>query len=66
MKLNSEITHNIYLIVSVLSLVDSNREDVVALGNPSKESDTWKGKCEATEKKFLTFHKDLAEFVEYI
>lgn len=64
MKLNSEITHNIYLIMSLLSLVAAGREDVLGLGNPSKERDTWKGKCEAMEQKFLTFHKDLAEFVE--
>lgn len=50
-----ETTHSVYLTASLLCLVTIGRADVLAVGNPSKEIDTWKGKCEAIEKISLLF-----------
>lgn len=36
-----------YRATSLFSLVTTSRGDILALGNSSKERETWKGKCEA-------------------
>lgn len=49
-ELVSQITHNMYQVTYLFSLVVAGRGDVLAAGNPSKERDTWKGKCKDIEK----------------
>ena len=63
-KFLSEITFNMYQDSSLLSPVVAGRGDILVAGNPSKEEDTWKGKCEAMEKKCFIFHKELAKLQE--
>lgn len=47
MRLVFEVTHIMYRATSLFSLVTTSREDILALGNSSKDRETWKGKCEA-------------------
>lgn len=42
----SEITLHTYLDTSLFSLATASIEDVLVIGNPSRERDTWEGKCE--------------------
>lgn len=43
MKLVSKLTHSMFKVA--FSLVSASQGDVLPPGNPSKEMDTWKGKC---------------------
>lgn len=48
-KLISEATWYAYHTTSLFSLADVDRGDVLAMRDPSKEGETWKGKYEAVE-----------------
>lgn len=61
MKLVFKVTHNVYWDASMFSLVAACRGYVMDFGNPSKEMDTWKQKCEIMEQKCFVLHKDFAE-----
>lgn len=60
MELLFEVTFQMYLTISLFSLATAGIRDVLIVGNPSKERDTCKRKCEAMEKKCLSFQKELA------
>lgn len=60
-QLLSEVTFHTYQNASLFSLATAGRWDVVVVGNPSKEKDTWKEKYEALEHKYSTFQKELAD-----
>lgn len=49
MKLFYEVSFYTYQAASLFSLVTVGRGDVLAMGNPTKGMDTWKGKFGATE-----------------
>src|SRR4051812_45272963 len=59
MELVCEITHSMYRDASLFSLVSTDRGDVLALGSPAKERETWKGKCETMESRCYTLQKKL-------
>lgn len=44
MEIFSKVTHNIYQIASLFSLIVGGKGYALAPGNPSKERDIWKGK----------------------
>lgn len=58
MEFFSEVTYYTYQATSMFSLVTTTRADIMAMGNPSKERDTWKGKWEDIERKFSMFQED--------
>lgn len=61
MELVFEATDNKYQDAFMFSLIDASRGDVIVVGNPFKESDTLKGKCEAMKHKCSALEKDLDE-----
>lgn len=60
MKLLSKVTFHTYRDASLFSLVIVGILDILVVCNPSKR-DTWKGKCEAMEKKCYAFQKKLVD-----
>lgn len=54
MELIPEITHSMFKVVSLFSLVSASIGDTLALGNPTKERDTWKEKCEDMKLRLYT------------
>lgn len=42
MNLVYEVTHNMYQVACLFDLVADGRRDIMAIGNTSKERDTWK------------------------
>lgn len=61
MDLVSKSTHIVYWATSLFTFIAANMGDVLEAGNPSKEMDTQKGKCEPMEQKCFAFQKDLDE-----
>lgn len=59
MKLLSQITFHTYQVASLFSLATADRGEVLALENPTKVRDTWKGKYESLQQKCQAFHKEL-------
>lgn len=57
----SKVTPNMYRDAPLISLVTTNRGDILVGGSPWKEMVTWKMKCEAMELKCSTLQNDLAE-----
>lgn len=47
MKMASELAHNMLKVTSIFSLFSVRRGDVLALGSPFKERDSWKRNVEA-------------------
>lgn len=66
MELVYELTHRIFKVDSILSLVFISRADVLALGNLTKEWDIWKGKCEVMKARCSTLHGELIALHEKI
>lgn len=50
-----------YRASSIFSTAATRKGDVLEIGNPSNERDTWKVKCKAMKHKYMDFKKDLAE-----
>lgn len=61
MGLIFEITRSMYQASFLLSSAATRRGYVLVVGNPYKEMNTWKGKCEAVEQKCFDLYKDLDE-----
>ncbi|CAI8591072.1 unnamed protein product [Vicia faba] len=59
MEIIFELAHNIFKNDSIFSLISTGQGDVLAPGNPTKERDTWKGKCEAMYLRCSTLQKKL-------
>lgn len=59
MELTSKITHKMFKVASIFSLVSAGQGDVLTLGNPSKERDTWKGNVRAMELRCSTLQKEI-------
>lgn len=59
-----EITYNMYRASSMFALAAVGRGDILVPGNPPKEIDIWKGKCEAMENKCITFKNEVAKLKE--
>lgn len=57
----SEITYNMYQTAFLFSLIAAGRGVVLAVGNPSKEYDTWIRKFKTMEQKCFAIQKDLAQ-----
>lgn len=55
MELIFDITHNMYQDSYLFSLVVDGRGYTLDAGNPSKEKDTWKVKCEAMKQTCFYF-----------
>lgn len=66
MEFLSEVTYHTYWASSIFSLDGAVRGDFLALGNPSKERDTWKGKCENIENKCSKFSKEIVSLQEKV
>lgn len=66
MELFSKATFYTYRMTSPFSLVVVGRGDVLAMGNPSKKRDTWKGKCETIKRKCSKFQEDIYVLQEKI
>lgn len=49
MELIFELTHNLFKVASIFSLISDSRAYILGLGNLTKERDTLKGKCETME-----------------
>lgn len=64
MELIPEITHNMLHAFSLSSVVIACRGDILGAGNPSKERDTWKVKCEVMNKICFYFLKDFTDLQE--
>ncbi|CAI8584816.1 unnamed protein product [Vicia faba] len=50
-ELLSDVTFYNYWAASLFSLVTGSQSDILAMGNPSKDRDTWKEKCEAIKEE---------------
>lgn len=61
MELFYELTFHTFWTAYLFSMVTIGRGGILALGNPTKQRDTWKGKYESMEHKYFTFQKELAD-----
>lgn len=50
----------------MFSLAVDSQGDVLAMGNPSKERDTWKEKCEALDQKLTKFQEETSAIREKV
>lgn len=62
----SKANYYAYRETSLFSLATIDCGDIMAMGNPSKERDIWKGKCEDIERKLSNFQKEMAAFQEKV
>lgn len=66
MELDFDLTHNMFKVASIFSLVFVGWGYVLVLSNPFKERNTWKGKVEAMEMRYITLQKELVTLHEEV
>lgn len=64
MELFSKVTFYAYWMTSLFSLAIIAQGEILAMGNPSKERDTWMGKCEVDEHEKSQIHKNVLDLQE--
>lgn len=65
-KIFSKANYYAYRATSLFSLATVGCGDIMAMGNPSKERDIWKGKCEDIERKLSNFQNKMVAFQEKV
>lgn len=66
MEMAYEISHSMFKVASIFSLVSIRHGDVLAPGSPFKERDTWKEKVRAIEIRCTNIQKALLVLYEEV